>query len=181
MTTYKEPTSTREKDLFETETFTHEPIIIRENTAVINQQELNIDDSRLDRSLEMIKWLFFFAPGCLILHLAISGGVFLASIDYSSIAELPSVFLFFIVGMFLMMLGIGKLSDLRYLKAVAWTAAVSFILSILILSLSMFSRIDFFGLPLKISLLLIVVTGQLAKNIVDDSLDVSCKATQDEE
>jgi hypothetical protein len=79
----------------------------------------------------------------------------------------------FAVAAFMIMLGIGKLLDLRYLKVVAAIVLSSLSMGILYLVLTAISDGSFFGFFLKATLPLSIVTGFLVKLDVDQKTDLT--------
>jgi hypothetical protein len=83
-------------------------------------------EAGLDKLLIIVKWIFFYIPGVLLIHPAMMG---FALMFFYGDFELFALLDLIIVGAFLMMLGFGKIRDLKYLKAVLTVFGFSFILA----------------------------------------------------
>ncbi len=121
----------------------------------------------LDKFLSAIKWIFLYIPGVAYLHMLVVGfGLsLLYQIEpFSMSAELLGAVL---IGTFMVMLGVGKLSDLRYLRVVAGIVAASSLAAIVYLILAAFFPGDLFGRFYQLSLPVIMAIGYLVKRQTD--------------
>ena len=117
----------------------------------------------LDSFLSTIKWVFLFFPGAAVLHFT------MMALSLFLIYEPPTVEIILgtlgvaIVGMFMVVLGLGRLTDLKYLRVVAGIIATSALCSIAYIISSIFVPGDFFGWFTLLTLPLTIIIGQLIK------------------
>lgn len=117
----------------------------------------------LDSFLATIKWVFLFLPGAGVLHFT------MMALSLFFIYEPPAIELILgtlgvtVVGMFMVILGLGRLTDLKYLRVVAGIIATSALCSIAYSISIVFIPGDFFGWFTLITLPLTIIIGQLIK------------------
>ncbi len=80
---------------------------------------------------------------------------------------LPGMIGFILAGTFLIMLGFGKLNDLKYLKTVLTILAVSFVTAVVWDVLAVFIKGDFLGFYARVTFPLIAFVGYFSKISVD--------------
>lgn len=121
----------------------------------------------LDSLLAAIKWIFLFVPGAVAIHMIFLGfGLLLLYSDWSSPMMIGSAGIV-AVASFMVMLGVEKLSDLKYLRVVGSIVAVSALAAIVYPIMASFIPGDFFGLYAKCTLPLTLLAGYLAKRHTD--------------
>ncbi len=126
----------------------------------------------LDKMLSGIKWTFIYAPGVVAMHMIMLGFAFITFFYHDWAPEM----LFGTIGAgiiysFMIMFGIGKLSDLRYLRVVGAVAASSAIAAILYSLFVVLVRGQFFGSVMMITLLIPLLTGFFVKRKTDRQLE----------
>jgi hypothetical protein len=142
-------------------------LVFRQNTDVLTIENESGNEEFLDKILTGIKLIFLYVPGAMAIHFV---GVFIKFIiQYGDsipnfAAELSG---FALVGTFLTMLGIGKLSDLNYLKVPAATFTTSILVSILHVILSAIIGFETEGIFMLISFPLVIISGYLVKTFLD--------------
>lgn len=142
-------------------------LIYRESSDILTLEGVADNEEFLDKILAGIKLAFLYIPGAMLIHFV---GVFLKFLVlYGSPmpnfgSELAGGFL---IGMFLTMLGIGKLKDLNYLKVPAAIFSMSILISILHLILSAILGFQTEGIFMLISFPLAVISGYFTKSFLD--------------
>ena len=132
------------------------------------QKNLSLEaDSFSDKLLSAVKWIFLYLPGVAAIHMAMMGVALLFFYNEAAYDLLPGMIGFMLVGTFLIMLGFGKLGDLKYLKTVLTILTVSFITAIVWDVLAVFIKGDFFGFYARITFPLIAFVGYFSKISVD--------------
>lgn len=122
-----------------------------------------------DDFLAIVKWTFLYLPGAAAIHFIVLGFALLFFYrDWGSEMMLGTLGIF-AVAVFMIMLGIGKLSDLKYLKVVGSILLTSALAAILYSVLVAFAAGDFFGFFAKITLPPAVLIGYLVKRNLDNS------------
>lgn len=129
-------------------------------------------DSFLEKLLSVIKWVFLYLPGVAAIHMAMMGVGLLLFYNEAAYDLLPGMIGFMLVGTFLIMLGFGKLGDLKYLKTVLTILTISFVTAVVWDILAVFIKGDFFGFYARMTFPLIAFVGYFSKISVD-------KETQD--
>ena len=128
----------------------------------------------LDKMLSGIKWTFLYVPGVLAMHMVMLGFAFFSFFHHDWGPEiLLGAVGAGIIYSFMIMLGIGKLSDLRYLSVVGAVATSSLIATILYSILIVLFRGEFFGSFLLMTMLIPLVSGILIKRKTDRLLDAA--------
>ncbi len=125
-------------------------------------------DVVLDGILAAIKWIFLYIPGVAAVQMMMTSLVFiLYSQKWSN--EFLSVQLLglSIISMFMIMLGIGKLRDLRYLKVVVSVFAASAAFALLFAILIAFAPGNYFGIYTTVTLVSTLLLGYLTKKDID--------------
>ena len=151
---------------FADETFSPGQIAVREHD--FDLQNRNGDDSE---SVSFSFWafakcLFFYVPGVSLLYFVT---LFLTYVSFTQIEDVRHFsFAFFWLGFgtFLMMFGIGKLANLKYLKVVAAVLVASFAVAFSFLFALGEMKGKFFGDSLYF-LPIIILVGYLTKKRID--------------
>ena len=136
-------------------------------TSAAAKNSIAENHSSGDVIFSAVKWIFLYLPGAATIHFLMLGFALSFSYGFWATEMLVGTLGAFVVAAFMIMLGIGKLLDLRYLKVVAAIACASLSMMILYLMLANFFGGDFFGFFLKATLPLTVVAGFLVKLDVD--------------
>ncbi len=166
----KQPTKTIVEEKFAeffNQSYEQTDLVYRQNTDVMTLDNESNNEEFLDKILAGIKLMFLYVPGAMAIHFV---GIFIKFIiQYSDsmpnfAAELSGVAL---VGTFLTMLGIGKLSDLDYLKVPAAIFTTSVLISILHILLSAVIGFETEGMFMLISFPLVIISGYLTKIFLD--------------
>ncbi len=160
-TTYKEETDRCSYSFFEPNPVEH--LAPRDAAAMVRQPE----EAFLDRFLSLVKWVFLYIPGVAFLHLLIVGFGLSLLYEISPGEILVEMLGAGVIGTFMVMLGVGKLSDLKYLRVVGAIVAASSLAAILYLILAAFIPGDFYGRFYQMSLPVILLVGYLMKRHTD--------------
>jgi hypothetical protein len=166
-TTFADETQTVFQDFFSEEFSTADEIAVNDK-AEPEQNLLPEIDSFLDKLLSVIKWIFLYLPGVGAIHIAMMGVALLFFYNEAAYDLLPGMLGFVVVGTFLIMLGFGKLNDLKYLKTVLTILAVSFVTAVFWDILAIFIKGDFLGFYAKLTFPLIAFVGYFSKISVDN-------------
>lgn len=164
----------RKTKLEEKDSFAFEGIFDREisesgGLEKIEEKELQTlaptpKDEFLDKMLSLIKWVFLYVPGVFILHIGMMG---LSLMLFNGDFELWGMLGFIVFGTFLIMFGLGKLLDLRYLKTVLTILGFSFLLGVFSDILAIFIKGDFWGFYTRLTFPLVLLIGYLSKRSID--------------
>ncbi len=166
-TTFADETQTIFQDFFSEEFSTADEIAVNDK-AEPEQNLLPEIDSFLDKLLSVIKWIFLYLPGVGAIHMAMMGVALLFFYNEAAYDLLPGMLGFVGVGTFLIMLGFGKLNDLKYLKTVLTILTVSFVTAVFWDILAVFIKGDFLGFYAKLTFPLIAFVGYFSKISVDN-------------
>ena len=153
------------------ETPDHSPIAVRENTSV-EAPDAPSEDPVLDRFLGTIKWVFLYLPGALTIHfimMVLSSIVFYEV--WPSLSMMLGTFGIFAVAAFMVMLGLGKLGELKYLRVVGALVAAGGLASVIYTILTAFTGGDFFGWFTLLSLPFTLLVAHLVKKNTDVKTD----------
>lgn len=141
------------------------PLVPSETSAAA--AVLTTEEALLDRVLAAVKWIFLYVPGVAYIHMLIVGlGLSTLYEDWPTeiIIQLIGAI---VIGTFMIMLGVGKLSDLKYLRVVAGVIAASALGAVIYLILAAFFAGDFFGTFYQLSLPVVLFVGYLLKRYTD--------------
>ena len=141
--------------------FEFAPITVREDIAPEAVKTRRETDT-LDLFLAVVKWIFLYLPGATALHFALMA-MSLFFIYGATLEMLVGTFGISVVATFMVMLGIGRLSDLRYLRVTAGILAAGALASILYSIAIVFFEGDFFGSFTLLTLPVTIIIGQLIK------------------
>ncbi|MFL6373314.1 MAG: hypothetical protein ACJ73D_01480 [Pyrinomonadaceae bacterium] len=144
----------------------HLPLEVVEAGIVAIQPSPDRVTKGLDVLVTLLKWTFVYGPGVALMQQIMIGLVFFnfyrepgPDMDFGAIGA-------GVVSIFLIMMGIGRLSDLRYLLVVGAVTSVAFV-SAAFCHLAMALNPHAFGLYLLASFLLISLAGYLTKRSLD--------------
>jgi hypothetical protein len=151
---------------FDDEAFPAGQIALGENAA-LQKNAATAGTVFLDNFLTAIKFIFLYLPGATAIHFNMLGFALLFYYDVWSGPLLLGAFGIFAFATFMIMLGIGKFFDLKYLRVVLAVAATSFLSAVLYSLLILFIPGDFFGLFAKITLPVTFLAGFLVKRKLD--------------
>lgn len=140
----------------------HSEIAAREETS---------EAKVLDVLLTAVKWLFLFLPGAAMIHLLMLGFALLYFYGDRSFQLVGASVGILIFSVFMTMLGIGKLRDLRYLRVAASLFAAGGLAAIVYSILVTLIPGDFFGFYAKLTLPLTLFVGYMVKRDTDKKLE----------
>ena len=157
---------------FEAEDFTANRLATTENAALSRADRAPAKAFSAPAVLTAIKLIFLYFPGTVAIHFLLMG--FALSFFYGD--WFVELFLgalgIFAVATFMIMFGIGKMLELKYLKVVLGILLTSTLAAILYSVLIVFIPGDFFGLFVKSTLALPALTGYFVKRHLDaETLD----------
>jgi hypothetical protein len=155
---------------FDEQSFIENQIAVNK-TAALQDSSAPENAAFLDKFLAAVKWIFLYFPGVVAIHFIITG--FALSLFYGDwfIELFLGMLSIFAVSTFMIMLGIGKLRDLKYLIVVLGIFLTSSLAAVLYAILAVLIPGDFFGFYVKMTLALPVLIGYLAKRKIDDEAE----------
>lgn len=121
----------------------------------------------LTNFLTAVKWAFLYVPGAAVIHLMMMGLALMVFYGDWQLELFTGSFGIATVAAFMIMLGIGKWADLKYLRVVAGVAAVSALVAVCYMIAATFIPGDFFGTMFKATLPLPLIAGYLFKKNTD--------------
>ena len=130
-------------------------------------------DVVLDTILGAVKWIFLYVPGVAGVNMIAMNYVFILysknwSNDFLSVGAIVPI----MICAFMIMLGIGKFTDLRYLRVVLSILMTSAAAALLLAILIAFTPGNYFGIYVLVTLTVSLVLGYLTKKNIDRSPDV---------
>jgi hypothetical protein len=146
--------------------FAPQPLAINHEAALENNLPPE-SASFPDALLTVIKWTFLYFPGVAAIHFIMMGFALSFFYDGWFIELFLGMLGIFAVAAFMIMFGIGKLWDLKYLKVVLSVFLTSALAGVLYMVLAVLIPGDFFGFFAKITLILPVLVGYFVKGNVD--------------
>jgi len=138
------------------------PIAVRDDTAFA-APETGPETAVLDSFVAIIKWVFLYLPGAGTLHFALMAQSLFVFYGGPTIEMIIGTLGISIVAMFMVMLGVGRLTDLRYLRVIGAILAAGALASILYSISIVFIPGDFFGWFTLLTLPVTIIIGQLVK------------------
>ncbi len=147
--------------------FVNRQISVFQNESALEHTANFQTEAFLDKFLSTIKFIFLYIPGAMLLHLV---GMFLKVFFlYGEKLPklLPQLAVATFIGTLLTMFGIGKLSDLRYLRVPAAILAMSLLLSMMQAIMTVVFEVDSQGWFMLFSTSLVIVWGYLVKRFLD--------------
>ena len=142
------------------------PITVREDIRLKAPASEPEKSLVLDSIVATVKWIFLFLPGAAAIHFLMMGLSLLFFYNDWSPEPLIGSIGGAIFATFMIMFGVGKLSDLKYLRVVGAIFASSALASIIYSILIVFIPGDFFGWFTLLTLPLTVLMGHLVKQTV---------------
>jgi hypothetical protein len=121
----------------------------------------------LDAFLTIVKWTFLYLPGVAVIHFNIIGWALAISSADLAAELITGTIGIFAAGTFMIMFGIGKLLDLKYLKIVGAIFLVSILEAILYWTVAAFYKIGYFGYFLLVTWFFTAFIGYLVKINID--------------
>ena len=138
------------------------PVAVREETA-LQASHAGPETAVLDSFVAIIKWVFLYLPGAGALHFALMGLSLFVFYGGPTIEMIIGTLGISIVAMFMVMLGFGRLTDLRYLRVIGAILASGALASILYSISIVFFPGDFFGWFTLLTMPVTIIIGQLVK------------------
>ena len=157
---------------FEAEDFTANRLATTENAALSRAESAPAKAFSAPTMLAAIKLIFLYFPGAVAIHYLVMG--FALSFFYGDwfIELFLGALGIFAFATFMIMFGIGKMLELKYLNVVVGVFLSSTLAAILYSILIFFIPGDFFGLFMKTTLALPALTGYFVKRHLDaEALD----------
>lgn len=121
----------------------------------------------LNKVLAAIKLTFLYLPGVALIHFTLLGWALAFMYEDISTELVTSTLGFFAAGTFMVMFGIGRLLDLKYLRVVAAVFLISVVAAVSFWLVAGFYKVDYFGVFLLVSCLFTAVVGYLVKMDTD--------------
>ncbi|MEO8042562.1 MAG: hypothetical protein ABI646_08135 [Acidobacteriota bacterium] len=159
-TTYADEKTTHAFSVLEDTGFAS--IAVREDIA-LEPLRPDTETRTLDLVLTVIKWCFLYLPGTAALHFAVMAMSLFFFYGSPSLPMVVGNLGGSVVAVFMVMLGVGRLNDLRYLRVIAGILATSALASIVYSLSILFFPGDFFGLFTLLTMPLAIIIGQLIK------------------
>jgi len=138
------------------------PIAVREETA-LQASPAGPETAVLDSFVAIVKWVFLYLPGAAALHFALMAQSLFVFYGGPTIAMTVGTLGISIVAMFMVMLGVGRLNDLRYIRVIGAILAAGALASILYSISIVFFPGDFFGWFTLLTMPVTIIIGQLVK------------------
>jgi len=139
------------------------PMVIQPQAVL----SLGVEEAFLDKFLSAVKWIFLYAPGVAYVHMLVVGFGMSLLYEFWPATMFVQILGAVVIGTFMIMLGVGKLNDLKYLRVVAGILAASSLAAIVFLVIAAFLHADFFGTFYKLSLPFVMMIGYLVKRYTD--------------
>ncbi len=125
----------------------------------------------IDSLVTALKWVFLYLPGATTIHLIMIGMALFFFHDVRGFEMVAGTIGAALVAVFMVMLGIGKLTDLRYLKVAGGIFAVGGLASVVYAILATMIPGDFVGFYIRLTLPLTLLSGYLVKWHTDRQVD----------
>jgi hypothetical protein len=147
------------------------PITVREEIAatLIGTEPESVV---LDGFLAVVKWCLLYLPGAAAIHFTMMAFSLFFFYNGWSLELLPGTAGVFAVSVFMVMFGVGRLSDLKYLRVIGALVAAGALASILYSVSIIIIPGDFFGWFTLLTLPFTVAIGQLVKMKTDRDIPV---------
>jgi hypothetical protein len=139
-----------------------EAITVREN---ISPEAIPVapQTETLDIYMSLVKWIFLYVPGVAAMHFTLMGMslfVFYGDQAFDLVVRTLGIL---IIPMFMVMMGLGRLTDLRHLRVIAGILGAGTLASILYFISIHFFPGEFFGWFTLLTLPVTIIIGQLIK------------------
>lgn len=166
---FKEKLNEKIDDIFTTPTETESSLVNRKSSDIVSLENNSANKEFLDKLLSGIKFLFLYVPGAIAIQLV--GHYLKSAIFFSERLQISGLALseLAIIGIFLTMAGISKLTDLKYLKVPATIFAFSALLVAIESFFTIGSRVEIPELLRVLSLALPITLGHLVKKKLDEN------------
>ena len=142
------------------------PLIVADRSAV-SLEPLKAQD-RMDLMLSAIKWIFIFLPGAAAMHwclmmlsLSIISGIWPDDTWYQAGAAM-------MIFSFMVLMGLGRLSDIRYLKVIAAILSSGIMSAVVVNIAAIFFGYKSFGLAMFLTLPMTILFAHLMKTRIDN-------------
>ncbi len=145
-------------------------IAVRERNSP-DPVSLPTEDRFIDSLVSALKWVFLYLPGATTIHLIMIGMALFFFHDVRGFEMVAGTIGAALVAVFMVMLGIGKLTDLRYLKVAGGLFAAGGLASVVYAILAAMIPGDFVGFYIRLTLPLTLLSGYLVKWHSDRQVD----------
>ena len=159
-TTYADEKTTHAFSVLDDDGFA--PITVREDITPATVRT-GSETEALDLFVSVVKWIFLYLPGAAALHFGLMGMSLFFFYGGPTLEMILGTFGVALVAMFMVMLGVGRLNDLRYLRVIGAILGAGALASILYGISIVVIPGDFFGWFTLITLPLTIIIGQLVK------------------
>ena len=173
----KKTASTEEASAFSA-TFFDETDFSASISPAAGSDVLRIDSSKAeelrlsDKVLTAFKWAFFYLPGAGAIHFTGLGLLIFAYAEGLETELILRPLGILAVGAFMVMFGIGKLNDLKYLKVVAAIFLTSIPAAILFWIVETLGADEYFGFLLLLQWLFAALIGYSVKRNIDTAGEI---------
>ena len=148
--------------------FAGAPLIAADHPAFVDRR---LAADKLDFLLAAIKWIFIFLPGATAIHctimmlsLAVVGGFLPGDPWIQSFAAM-------VIFSFMVLLGLGRLSDVRYLKVIAAMLSAGTMTAVVYNIAAIFIGYSGFGWAMLLTVPLTILSGHLMMTRIDTEPD----------
>lgn len=172
-TTLSENAKSAFEAFFDEENFQRREIAVSEKNSLHRFSTGETESGFLDALLASIKFIFLYLPGVAAISLLVLSWVIFSFYENIELELVTGSLGFLTIGTFMIMIGIGKLSDLRYLKVVGAIVSASILEAILFwLVAALAGKLDYFGSFLLAMWILNASIGYLVKRNLDEKVVV---------
>lgn len=149
------------------EDFSNHQISVFQNENALENAANSQNEVFLDNVLSLVKLIFLYVPGAMAIHFVGMFIYFFILFGPDITVVSAGMLIGLIIGTFLTMFGIGKMSDLNYLKVPASILAGSVLLSIVFALMTAFTGVEMTGIFLLLSFPITIIWGYIVKRILD--------------
>ena len=129
-----------------------------------DQPELTV----LDTLLKTVKWVFLFLPGTIAIHCCVMmSSLFFFSGNWPE-GMLLELFGALMIYSFLVLMGLGRLSDLRYWKVIGAILSSSILLTVIYQIFSILTGYDYFGWGMLLTAPITIMFAEFMKARLDN-------------
>ena len=166
---FKEKINEKTDDIFTTQVKTENSLVHLKKSDVFPLENNSANEEFLDKLLSGIKFLFLYVPGAIAIQLVahyLKSAIFFSErlqISWLALSEVA------VIGIFLTMAGISKLTDLKYLKVPATIFAFSALLVVIEAFFTTGSRVEIPELLRVLSLALPITLAHFVKRKLDEN------------
>jgi len=161
-TTHDDTTSTRNF----LQDATYSPLELRYDETSGRDRQSEID-SVVENIVPSVRWAFLYLPGAAAIHFIVMVFAMSLALSHWPSELLAGTFGTFVVALFMVMLGIGKLTDLRHLRSIGGIVAASLISAMMYYALLLVAPGDYFGVFSLATLPFALLAGYLLKEDTD--------------